>query len=169
MEISVGMRPVQPPVPLEEMAAETVALLQAAGVQLAIAEAGTDGAVAQVLRAAGGQAALTHARLFGSAEVLAIALRVSPAKVDAFGAASAMVAAEAAAELIDTYEGGWGLVVMAAGNRGEPGGVQGMDDAASGCYIALGAPSTTVVQQSSPDRVVRTVLELLNQQARQCA
>ena len=65
----------------------------------------------------------------------------------AFGAVSAMVAAEAAAALIDTYEGGWGLVSV--GGRWEPhqaaAGVTSVTPDDAGCFVALGTPSATEV------------------------
>jgi nicotinamide mononucleotide (NMN) deamidase PncC len=157
---------IQAPMDLDLIAAETTALLHRVSVQLALAEAGMDGEIANLLTATGfGGAVLTHSRIYGPAEELAAGLRVSPAKVDAFGAISAMVAAEAAAELIDTYEGGWGLVVMApVGNRpAEPSVPSGGGHKPHG-FIALGTPSTTVIQQCSPDQIVRATFELLREQ-----
>ncbi len=154
--------------PLEEEAADVRALLQEAGVQLALAEAGTGGALARLLCPPTEEAALTRTRQFASAEDLAVALRVSPAKVRTFGAISAMVAAEAAADLIDTYEGGWGLVVMVR-NRSDASSVPstgaGSAGVAADCFIALGAPSATIIEQCHADDVARTVLRLLGQQA----
>ena len=113
-----------------------------------------------------GQAVLTSSRVYDAAEDLAAGLRVSKAKVAAFGAISAMVAAEAAAELIDTYEGGWGLVVIAtAGNRSAEPGVQGKGAALDHGFVALGTPSTTVIRQCPPDEITRATLELLREQA----
>ena len=157
----------QPPASLEQVAAETSVLLQSAGVQLALAEAGTGGEIARLLRSSSeGNAAITQDRTYDSADALALALRVSPAKVEAFGSVSAMVAAEAAAELIDTYEGGWGLVVMApSGNRTEGPGVQSVGGQQAECFVALGTPSITVIEQCNRDVVTRTVLGLLARQA----
>ncbi len=139
-----------------ELARQTVALLREAGVQLAIAESGTGGAVAGLLRDAGAETVLTRERIEPSAEALALTLRVSPAKVHAFGAISAMVAAEAAADLIDTYEGGWGLVVMVPpGNAATGPGVSAEDPHHGPGFIALGTPSMTIIQQCRPGEILR--------------
>jgi nicotinamide mononucleotide (NMN) deamidase PncC len=167
------------PKSLEQLAAETCALLTRAGVDFALAEAGTGGTIGALLRCSGdGRAALTQERIYATPDALALDLRVSGAKVEAFGAVSAMVAAEAAAELIDTYEGGWGVVAIAGGAGGnaagqedvpteggyEPGGYQpGGQDTAG--IVALGTPSVTVIQQCPAGEVARTVLELLAAQA----
>jgi nicotinamide mononucleotide (NMN) deamidase PncC len=153
------------PQPLDVLAAETWALLTQAGVQLALAEAGS-AELARLLSLAGGSpVVLTRARAFGTPEELALALRVSAAKVEAFGPVSAMVAAEAAAELIDTYEGGWGLVVIAQGNLCAGSDVQNPGGRAPAAFVALGTPSTTIIQECPPDQVTRSTLELLRQQA----
>jgi hypothetical protein len=157
----------QGPTELDVLAAATTALLQHAGVQLAFAEAGTGGEIADLLSATGeGRAVLSNSRIYGAAEELAAGLQVSPAKVDAFGAISAMVATEAAAELIDTYEGGWGLVVMAPVRNfpAEP-SVPSQSARAPHGFIALGTPGTTVIQQCPPDQIVRATFELLREQA----
>ena len=121
-------------------------LLEQAGVQLAIAELGTGGAVASTLRSTSAAACITSAHVFSDAPALAAHLRVSEAKMAAFGAVSAMVAAEAAAALIDTYEGGWGLAVLAGvGNRPGPAGVTSVTPDDAGCFVALGTPSATEV------------------------
>lgn len=156
--------------PLEDLdlfAAETCALLRRAEVQLALAEAGTGGEVADLLSStSGGRAVVSSSRIYGAAEELAGGLRVSPAKVDTFGAISALVAAEAAAELIDTYEGGWGLVVMApAGNFPAEPSVAGEGAGERHGFVALGTPSTTIIQQCPPNQIVRTTFELLREQA----
>lgn len=153
--------------PLDELAAETSALLQQAGVELAVAETGTQGELARrVLATEEGRACLTQQRIYWTPAELATGLRVSEAKVGAFGALSAMVAAEAAAELIDTYEGGWGLVVVApAGNSAEVPDVSSENQAAGQGVVALGTPSTTIIQQCPPDHIVRTAFELLREQA----
>lgn len=152
---------------LGQLAAETAGLLHRAGVRLALAEAGTDGEIADLLSATGdGQAVLTESRVYGAAEELAAGLRVSPAKVDAFGAISAMVAAEAAAELIDTYEGGWGLVVMAPVRNfaAEP-GVPSGDVAACSGFVAFGTSSLTAIEERPRDHIPRATFELLREQA----
>ena len=68
---------------------------------------------------------------------------MSPAKLAAFGWVSEMVAAEAAAWLIDTYEGGWGLAVL--GYAPDSGDVYGEHPGET--FLALGTPSTTIVLQ----------------------
>jgi nicotinamide mononucleotide (NMN) deamidase PncC len=134
-----------------------------------VAETGTSGEVGRRLAAiAEGRALLTRERTYRSPEELAEGLRVSPAKAGAFGAVSAMVAAEAAAELIDTYEGGWGLVVIAeTGNPSSEPGVQSEKPRTANGFIALGTPSTTVVEQCPIDQLVPATFELLRQQALQ--
>ncbi len=155
------------PKALDQLAAETARLLHRAGVQLALAEAGTDGEVADLLSATGdGLAVLSQSHIYGAAEELAAGLRVSPAKVDAFGPISAMVAAEAAAELIDTYEGGWGLVVMVpVRNYATERGVPSKGAAVRDGFVALGTSSTTVIQQCPPEHIAGATFELLREQA----
>jgi hypothetical protein len=152
---------------LDKLAAETAGLLAEVGVQLAIAETGTGGDVGRGLAAtAEGRSVLTRRRSYRTPDELAEGLRVSPAKVAAFGAVSAMVAAEGAAELIDTYEGGWGLVIIAPPrNLRAEHGVQSEGPGAPEGFIALGTPGTTVVEHCPADRVVRATLHLLIQQA----
>ena len=55
---------------------------------------------------------VTGAFVVDGPEALAAQLGLSPAKLAAFGWVSEMCAAEAAATLIDTYEGGWGLAIL---------------------------------------------------------
>jgi nicotinamide mononucleotide (NMN) deamidase PncC len=155
------------PGPLEDISARACALLSEAGVQVAIAEAGTGGELADLLSsAAEGRVVITSARVYGSAEELAAGLRVSAAKVAAFDAMSAMVAAEAAAELIDTYEGGWGLVVMVReGNLPGGAGVPSEVGVAAPGFIALGTPSATVIRQCVRSEIFLATLELLEGQA----
>ncbi len=165
-EARPGLDLFQPPPALPDLAAETAGLLHQAGVVVAVAEVGERGQVAILLQETpDGRASLTEQRTYRTAEDLALGLHVSRAKVEAFGALSAMVAAEAAADLIDTYEGGWGLVVM-VGNASEPGGVQSTSGAAEG-FVALGAPSVTILEQCHAEDVARTALKLLGQQAQQ--
>jgi hypothetical protein len=52
------------------------------------------------------------------------------------------------------------------GNPAEAPGVQSAEAAQAGCFVALGTPSTTIIQQCSPDDLARMVLRLLEQQAR---
>jgi nicotinamide mononucleotide (NMN) deamidase PncC len=143
--------------------AEAVAALFAqADIHLAIAELGTGGAVGAALRSTEAAGRITSARAYAEASELAEALRVSEAKMAAFGAVSAMVAAEAAAALIDTYEGGWGLAALCAGGNGTGGA--GVTDVISndvGCFIALGTPSATEVISCASARVVPSALALL--------
>jgi nicotinamide mononucleotide (NMN) deamidase PncC len=157
----------QPGKTLDEIAAEAAGLLGRVGVQLAVAEAGTGGEVGRLLAASAGErAVLTQKRIYRSPEDLAEGLRVSPAKVEAFGAVSAMVAAEAAAELIDTYEGGWGLVIIApTWNLAAEHGVQSERPGAPGGFIAFGTPSTTIVEQCPADHLVWATFHLLIKQA----
>jgi hypothetical protein len=113
-----------------------------------------------------GRAVLTEEQVYRTPGELAEGLRVSPSKVEAFGAVSAMVAAEAAVELIDTYEGGWGLVVMApARNSPAESGVQSEGVRTPEGFIALGTPSATVIERCLADQLVRATLNLLSQQA----
>jgi nicotinamide mononucleotide (NMN) deamidase PncC len=53
-----------------------------------------------------------------------------------------MSAAEAAATLIDTYEGGWGLAIL--GDMHVGGDVYGDETGQS--FVALGAPDATIVR-----------------------
>lgn len=126
---------------LEEV---TAALLAQAGVKLALVETATGGELARLLRSTPqGQAVLTAAYVVDGPAGLASTLGLSQAKMDAFGWVSEMVAAEAAAALIDTYEGGWGLAVL--GCAADQGDVWGQNPGET--YIALGTPSTTVVRR----------------------
>ena len=140
---------------------EPATLLLLANVQLAIVELGTGGAVAVALRAGGAASCVTGATAFAGAPAFATALRVSEAKMAAFGTVSAMVAAEAAAALIDTYEGGWGLAVLCGGNQMTPSGVTSLAGNDAVCFIALGTPSTTEVISCEPERTVPSALALL--------
>jgi nicotinamide mononucleotide (NMN) deamidase PncC len=138
------------------------ALLAQADVQLAVAEFGADGAVAAALVAAGLAERITSSRAFGDRPALAAALHVSEAKMAAFGTVSAMVAAEAAAALIDTYEGGWGLAVLCGcGNQDVAHGVTNPTHVDTGCFVALGAPGSTEVRPCAEGEVVPTAFALL--------
>ncbi|MCU0507807.1 MAG: CinA family protein [Anaerolineae bacterium] len=147
--------------------AEAVAALFAqADIYLAIAELGTGGAVAAALRSTEAAGRIASARVYAEASELAEALRVSEAKMAAFGAVSAMVAAEAAAALIDTYEGGWGLAVLCRGGNGAGvAGVTNLTPDDTGCFIALGTPSATEIVPCAPERVVPSALALLKSAA----
>ncbi len=118
-------------------------LLAQAGVRLALVESATGGEVARLLRSTPeGAKVVTAAHVVDGPEALSRLLSMSQAKLEAFGWISQMAAAEAAALLIDTYEGGWGLAVL--GDLGRPGDVYGEETGQS--YVALGTPDTTVVR-----------------------
>ncbi len=145
---------------------DVAALFAQADIYLAIAELGTGGAVASALRATAAAGRITSATAFSDSSALAAALRVSEAKLAAFGAVSAMVAAEAAAALIDTYEGGWGLAILCrGGNHGNGADVSSLTHDDMGCFIALGTPSATEVIPCAPETVVPTALALLKSAA----
>ncbi len=119
-------------------------LLGQAAVKLALVESATAGEVARLLRSTPeGAAAVTAGHVVDGPEALAALLAMSPAKLAAFGWVSEMVAAEAAALLSDTYEGGWGLVVL--GDMDVPSDVYGAE--AGQTFVALTTPTTTVVQR----------------------
>jgi len=144
---------------------EVAALLAQADIQLAIAELGA-GAVASALAATDAAGRITSARAFADARDFAAALHISEAKLAAFGAVSAMVAAEAAAALIDTYEGGWGLAVLRSGGNHAPvSGVTSLTHDDMGCFIALGTPGATEVTPCAPADIVPTALALLKSAA----
>lgn len=117
-------------------------LLAQADVKLALVESATAGEVARLLRSTPeGAGSVVAAYVVDGPAALARVLGLSAAKIDAFGWVSEMVAAESAATLIDTYEGGWGLAILGqsegAGDVcGEPPGE---------AYIALGTPDTTAI------------------------
>ena len=70
--------------------------------------------------------------------------------------------AEAAAALIDTYEGGWGLAVLCrGGNHAAGSGVTSVTHDDMGCFIALGTPSATEVTPCAVADIVPTALALL--------
>ena len=95
---------------LEQVTAD---LLARAEVKLAIVESATGGELARLLRATeAGAEVVTKAYVVDDPEALAAQLGLSQAKLTAFGWVSEMSAAEAAATLIDTYEGGWGLALL---------------------------------------------------------
>lgn len=125
---------------LEEV---TARLLAQAHVKLALVESATGGEIARLLRSTPeGAQALAAAHVVAGPAELAELLRLSAAKLEAFGWISEMVAAEAAALLIDTYEGGWGLAVLSC--CGDDGDIYGANPGES--YVALGTPSTTIVK-----------------------
>lgn len=118
-------------------------LLAQAGVKLAIVETATGGEVARLLRGTpAGAAAITTAHVVDGPAALADLLKISPAKLDAFGWVSQMAAAEAAALLIDTYMGHWGLAVL--GDVNQHGDVY--SDETGQTYIALATPDATIVR-----------------------
>lgn len=142
-------------------AAETVRLLEQAGVQVALAEVGTGGSIACLLqRVPGGAEVISSSLLLAGWSSLTGALGVSEAKLAAFGWLSPMVAAEAAAALIDTYEGGWGLAVL-----GNP--QQGGDVMVQNAFVALGTPSTTVVEACTLSDAATVAFGLLRRAARE--
>jgi nicotinamide-nucleotide amidase len=124
---------------LEEVTAQ---LLAQAGVKLAILESATGGEIARQLRSApAGASVVTAAHVVDGPDSLAAALHLSPAKLTSFGWISQMVAAEAAALLIDTYEGGWGLAAL---GDITPNDVYSHETGQT--FVVLGTPSETVVR-----------------------
>jgi hypothetical protein len=146
----------------EDLVADTHTLLAAGEIELALAEQGLGGELARLL--AGGP--VTKAVNYGRPEELLADLRVSPAKIAAYGVLSGMVAAEAAAALIDTYEGGWGLVVIAPARNQASGSDVKSEGEPTQSVVALGTPSTTIVQHCLPEETVRATFVLLHEQAR---
>jgi nicotinamide-nucleotide amidase len=125
---------------LEEV---TARVLAEAGVALALVESATEGDVARMLRSTPqGAAALTAAYRVDGAGSLTSLLGVSAAQLEAFGWVSQMAAAAAAANLIDTYEGGWGLAALGVGSAAD---VYGED--AGETFVALATPDTTEVMR----------------------
>jgi competence/damage-inducible protein CinA-like protein len=152
---------------LEQVTAD---LLARAEVKLAIVESATGGEVARLLQStASGAGVVTAAQVVDGPEALAAQLGLSPAKLEAFGWVSEMSAAEAAATLIDTYEGGWGLAVLGDLHAGDD--VYG--DETGQTFVALGAPDTTIVRHFpyagdgalARHWVVLRALDLLRRQA----
>ncbi len=126
---------------LEEV---TACLLARAGVRLALVESATGGEIARLLRSTPeGAAVLTAAHVVDGPASLAALLHMSPAKLEAFGWVSEMAAAEAAALLIDTYEGGWGLAVL--GDVAVREDVYGQETGQT--FVALATPSATVIRR----------------------
>ena len=148
----------------------TVDLLAQAEVKLAIVESATGGEVARLLRAAeDGAGVVTASYVVDGPEMLAARLSLSPAKLEAFGWVSEMCAAEAAATLIDTYEGGWGLAIL--GDLHVSDDVYGAETGQT--FVALGAPDATIVRHFpyggsgvlARNWVVLRSLDLLRRQA----
>ena len=128
----------------EKLEQVTADLLAKAGVKLAIVESTTEGELARLLRATeAGVGVVTGAFAVDGPEALAAQLGLSQAKLAAFGWVSEMSAAEAAATLIDTYEGGWGLALLGDLHAGDD--VYGAETGQT--FVALGAPDTTIVQR----------------------
>ncbi len=126
----------------DRLEAVTAAALARAERKVAILESATQGEIARLLCSTPeGAASVTRALVVDGPDALAAALDLSPAKLAEFGWVSEMVAAEAAANLIDTYEGGWGLAVL--GSAPATGDVY--DEHPGETYLALGTPSTTQV------------------------
>jgi nicotinamide-nucleotide amidase len=125
----------------EELEEVTARLLSEAGIALALVESATEGDVARLLRSTPqGAAALTAAYQVDGAESLTSLIGVSAAQLEAFGWVSQMAAAAAAANLIDTYEGGWGLAALGVGSVAD---VYGDDTGET--FVALATPDTTEV------------------------
>jgi nicotinamide-nucleotide amidase len=119
-------------------------LLARADIKLALVETATGGEIGRLLRSTpAGAAAVAAAHVVDGPAALAALLKMSPAKLDAFGWISEMAAAEAAALLIDTYEGGWGLAVL--GDVAVQGDVYGAETGQT--FVALATPSATVVRR----------------------
>jgi len=128
----------------EKLEQVTADLLAQAEVKLAIVESATGGEVARLLRATeAGAGVVTDAFVVDDPEALAAQLGLSQAKLAAFGWVSEMSAAEAAATLIDTYEGGWGLALLGDLHVGDD--VYGTETGQT--FVALGAPDVTIVQR----------------------
>ncbi len=126
---------------LEEV---TARLLARARVRVAIVESATGGEVARLLCSTPeGAHIVTAAHVVDGPEALGALLSLSAAQLDAFGWVSQMISAAAAAALIDTYEGGWGLAVL--GNMGGEGDVYSGDTGQT--YAALATPDSTEVRQ----------------------
>jgi len=123
---------------LEEV---TARLLAQAGVALALVESATGGEVARLFRGTPeGAEVLTSSHQVDGPDGLTSLLGVSAAQLQAFGWVSPMAAAAAAANLIDTYEGGWGLAALGVGSTADV-----FADDTGETYIALATPDTTEV------------------------
>ena len=122
----------------------TAALLAQAGVKLAIVESATGGQIARILRETPeGREVITAAHVVRDAAELAETLGLSLPKLEAFGWVSPMAVAEAGLELVDTYDGGWGLAVLSEADPGND--VYG--DRPGCTYMALAAPDATVIRE----------------------
>jgi hypothetical protein len=136
---------------------EVARLLAERGVELAILETSPDAPLGRALLGQLPPPRITASHVAPDMASLAGLLKLSAAKIDAFGLVSEMVAAEAAAALIDTYEGGWGLVIL--GNLQPGAGVQGES------VVGLGTPSATRVRLCPAAAAPRVALELLREEA----
>lgn len=145
---------------LEEDARATVAALERAEIRLAIVEIGAGESLAGLLAAAGAGQVVTGSHLFKEPQALSDRLEVSWSKIEAFGLVSDMVAAETAAAVIDTYEGGWGLALLR-----NPASWSGVKEEAGDAVVALGTPSSTSVRRCSAVDATRTALQMLHQES----
>ena len=128
----------------DRLEAVTTRLLAQAGVRLALVESATGGEVARLLQStAEGRQVVTAAHVVDGPAALAALLDISPAQLDAFDWVSQMSATAAAARLIDTYEGGWGLAVL--GDMGTHGDVYGEETGQT--FVALATPGATEVRR----------------------
>jgi nicotinamide-nucleotide amidase len=122
----------------------TAALLARAGVKLGVIESATAGEVARMLgETPEGGSVITAAHVVSGLAELSALLDLSPAKLEAFGWVSQMASAEAALQLCDTYEGGWGLAVL--GEAETAGDVY--EDNTGRTFIALATPDATIVRE----------------------
>lgn len=127
----------------EQLEAVTARLLAQARVRLALVESATGGEVARLLRSTPeGQQVLVTAHVVDSPAALSALLAISPAQLEAFGWISQMAAAAAAAHLIDTYEGGWGLAVLS--DPAVHGDVYGEETGQT--WVVLATPDATEVR-----------------------
>jgi nicotinamide mononucleotide (NMN) deamidase PncC len=90
-----------------------------------------------------GGSVITAAHVVSGLAELSALLDLSPAKLEAFGWVSQMASAEAALQLCDTYEGGWGLAVL--GEAETAGDVY--EDNTGRTFIALATPDATIVRE----------------------
>ena len=127
----------------DEIEAVTGRLLRQAGVKLALVESATAGEVARLLCSTpDGAEVVKAAHVVDDPAGLGALLDISTAKLEAFGWVSQMSAGAAAALLIDTYEGGWGLAVL--GTMGAQGDVYGDDPGQT--FVALATPDVTEIR-----------------------
>jgi nicotinamide-nucleotide amidase len=128
----------------EKLEEVTGRLLARAGVKLALVETTTGGELDRLLRnTPEGAAAITASHVVDGPAALADLLKLSPAKLAAFGFVSQMAAAEVATLLMDTYSGGWGLAVL--GDVNVSGDVY--SEQTGETFAALATPTATVVRR----------------------